>query len=42
MTEFGYESDDEDELYGVEGMTFHLIELLSTLVQRPNVQPIVN
>ena len=37
----GYESEEEDEIYGVEGMTFYLIELLSTLVQRPNVQPLV-
>jgi hypothetical protein len=35
--EKGYESEEEDEIYGAEGMTFYLIELLSTLVQRPNV-----
>jgi hypothetical protein len=32
VVESGYESDEDDELYGAEGMTFHLIELLSTLV----------
>ena len=37
----GYESEEDDEIYGVEGMTFYLIELLSTLVQRPSVQPLV-
>lgn len=35
--ERGYESDDEEETYGVEGMTLQLIELLTTLVSRPNV-----
>ncbi len=35
--ECGFESDDEEETYGVEGMTQQLIELLTTLVQRPNV-----
>ena len=39
--EIGNESFDEDEKYGVEGMTFHLLELLSTLVLRPNVQALV-
>lgn len=33
----GNESFEEEEKYGVEGMTFHLLELLSTLVMRPNV-----
>jgi hypothetical protein len=28
----GYESEDEEEIYGIEGMTFYLIELLNTLV----------
>jgi importin-9 len=37
----GNESFDEEEHYGVEGMTFHLLELLSTLVLRPNVQQLV-
>ena len=32
------ESFDSGEIYGVEGMTYHLLELLSSLVQRPNVQ----
>lgn len=31
------ESFLHDEVYGVEGMTFHLIELLSSLVLRLNV-----
>jgi hypothetical protein len=39
--EVGNESFDEEEKYGVEGMTFHLLELLSTLVLRPNVQQLV-
>lgn len=39
--EVGNESFDESEMYGVEGMTFHLLELLSTLVLRPNVQQLV-
>lgn len=30
-----------EEIYGVEGMTFHLLELLCSLVQRPNVQSLV-
>lgn len=30
----GFESDDGEELLGVEGMTQNLIELLTTLVQR--------
>ena len=30
--EKGYESEEDEEIYGVEGMTFYLIELLSTLV----------
>lgn len=39
--DIGNESFDEEEKYGVEGMTFHLLELLSTLVLRPNVQQLV-
>jgi hypothetical protein len=39
--EKGYESDDEDEVYGVEGMTIQLIELLITLVSKPSVQELV-
>jgi len=35
--ERGYESEDEEEIYGVTGMTLQLIELLTTLVSRPNV-----
>ena len=38
---FGNESFDSEENNGVEGMTFHLLELLSTLVLRPNVQALV-
>ena len=38
---FGNESFDSEENMGVEGMTFHLLELLSTLVLRPNVQALV-
>jgi hypothetical protein len=37
----GDDSFDEEEKYGVEGMTFYLLELLSTLVMRPNVQQLV-
>ena len=37
----GFESDDEDEFYGVEGMTIHLLELLTTLISRQNVQEVV-
>ena len=39
----GFESDEEeaDEPHGVKGMTLQLIELLTTLVQRPNVQEVV-
>lgn len=37
----GYESDDDEESTGVLGMTSQLIELLTTLVSRPNVQEIV-
>ena len=33
----GNESFDEEESYGVEGMTLHLVELLSCLVLRLNV-----
>ena len=33
----GNESFDDEEVYGVEGMTFHLLELLSSLVLRLNV-----
>ena len=35
------ESEDEGEEYGVDGMTLQLIELLTTLVQRPNVQEVI-
>jgi len=34
----GYESEDEEEVYGIPGMTLHLIELLTSLVSRPSVQ----
>jgi hypothetical protein len=37
----GNESDEEDENYGVEGMTLQLIELLTTLISRQNVQEVV-
>lgn len=40
----GFESDEEDEIeepHGIRGMTLQLIELLTTLVQRPNVQEVV-
>lgn len=40
----GYESDEEnteEEPHGIRGMTLQLIELLTTLVQRPNVQEVV-
>lgn len=40
----GYESDEDDlieEPHGIKGMTLQLIELLTTLVQRPNVQEVV-
>lgn len=40
--DIGNESFDSEENIGVEGMTFHLLELLSTLVLRPNVQGLVN
>ena len=30
----GYESEDEDESYGVEGMTLQLLDLLTTLISR--------
>ena len=36
----GFESDEDDEIeepHGIRGMTLQLIELLTTLVQRPNV-----
>lgn len=42
--ERGYESDDDDTLeepHGIKGMTLQLLELLTTLVQRPNVQEVV-
>ena len=39
--ERGFESEDEEETYGVEGMTLHLIELLTSLVSRPSVMEIV-
>ena len=32
--ERGIESEDEDEFYGVEGMTLQLLELLTTLISR--------
>lgn len=40
----GFESDEDDEIdepSGIKGMTLQLIELLTTLVQRPNVQEVV-
>ena len=40
----GFESDEDDEIEepcGIKGMTLQLIELLTTLVQRPNVQEVV-
>jgi hypothetical protein len=40
----GYESEEDDkpeEPFGIKGMTLQLIELLTTLVQRPNVQEVV-
>ena len=38
----GYESEgDDDEPHGIKGMTLQLLELLTTLVQRPNVQEVV-
>jgi len=39
--ERGYESEDEEEVYGIPGMTLHLVELLTSLVSRPSVQEIV-
>jgi hypothetical protein len=39
--ERGYESDDEDEEYGVIGMTQQLIELLTTLMIRNSVQEVI-
>jgi len=39
--ERGYESEDEEEVFGVEGMTLHLIELLTSLISRPSVQEVV-
>lgn len=41
IADIGNESFDEEEMYGVEGMTFNLLELLATLVLRPNVQQVV-
>lgn len=35
--ERGYESEDEEEVFGIEGMTLHLIDLLTSLVSRPSV-----
>lgn len=32
---------DPDEMEGVEGMIFQSLELLATLVQRPNVQQLI-
>jgi hypothetical protein len=40
----GYESDEDENIeepHGIKGMTLQLIELLTTLVQRPNVQEVV-
>lgn len=39
----GFESDEDEleEPHGIKGMTLQLIELLTTLVQRPNVQEVV-
>ena len=39
--EAGNESFSDEEVYGVEGMTLHLLELLSSLVLRGNVQALV-
>ncbi len=39
--ERGYESDDAEDSYGVEGMTLQLLELLTTLVQRHSVHEVV-
>lgn len=39
--QIGNESFSDEEVYGVEGMTFHLLELLSSLVLRLNVQELV-
>lgn len=36
-----FAEDDFEESYGTRGMTLQLIELLTTLVQRPNVQEVV-
>lgn len=41
MIERGIESEDENENYGVYGMTLHLIELLTTLVGKGSVQTLV-
>ena len=40
-TDMGYESDDDTDVYGIEGMTLNLIDLLTSLVSRPNVQELV-
>ena len=37
----GYESDDEEETYGIEGMTLNLIDLLTSLVSRLSVQEVI-
>lgn len=40
----GYESEEDENIeepHGIKGMTLQLIELLTTLVQRPNVQEVV-
>ena len=40
----GYESEEDDEVdepNGIKGMTLQLVELLTTLVHRPNVQEVV-
>lgn len=36
--ERGNESEEEEEVYGIEGMTLHLIDLLTSLISRPSVQ----
>lgn len=35
--ERGYESDDDEDDYGVDGMTVQLLELLTTLVAKSSV-----
>ena len=44
LNQRGYESDEDDDIeepQGIKGMTLQLLELLTTLVQRPNVQEVV-